>query len=161
MLTGVSRYVFCLFLGIMLCKIGFFAKDEMDKSKSHGLLSLMMMTMVLEGFSSSTPDMFLSLLGPLCCILIVDVIVIFFLSQIIGHFFRFSKPMRFAICLNVMVGFPLNLMLAQDIIEFLAQTEEEKKTLNQQIGTKMVIAGFTSVTFLSTIGAGLLVQLMR
>ena len=119
------------------------------------------MTMVLNGFSSSTPDMFLSLLGPLCCILFVDVLVIFIISQIIGKFFNFSKPLRFAICLNVMVGFPLNLMLAQDIIEFLAQTEEEKAILNRQIGTKMVIAGFTSVTFLSTVGAGLLVNLMR
>ena len=161
MLTGISRYVFCLLLGIFLCKIGFFSKDEMDKSKSHGLLTLMMMTMVLNGFSSSTPDMFLSLLGPLCCILFVDVLVIFIISQMIGKFFNFSKPLRFAICLNVMVGFPLNLMLAQDIIEFLARTEEEKAILNRQIGTQMVIAGFTSVTFLSTVGAGLLVNLMK
>ena len=69
--------------------------------------------------------------------------------------------MRFAICLNVMVGFPLNLMLAQDIIDFLADTDEQKELLNRQVGTKMVIAGFTSVTFLSTVGAGLLVNLMK
>lgn len=159
--TGISRYVFCLLLGIILCRVGFFTKDEMDKSKSHGFLSLMMMTMVLDGFSGATPEMFLSLLGPLSFILLVDVLSIFLLSQIIGRFFGFSKQMRFAICLNVMVGFPLNLMLAQDIIDFLADTDEQKELLNRQIGTKMVIAGFTSVTFLSTVGAGLLVNLMK
>jgi len=159
--TGISRYVFCLILGILLTRIGFFRKDEMDKSKSNGFLTLMMMTMVFNGFSGATPDMFLSLLAPLCCILFVDVVTIFLVSRLIGHFFGFSNPMRFAIGLNVMVGFPLNLMLAQDIIEFLADTEEEKAILNTKIGTKMVIAGFTSVTFLSTVGAGLLAEFMK
>ena len=159
--TGISRYVFCLILGILLTKIGFYQKDEMDSSKSHGFLTLMMMTMIFNGFSEATPDMVLSLLAPLCCILLVDVIVIFFVSQLVGHFFGFSKAMRFAIGLNVMVGFPLNLMLAQDIIEFLVESEEDKTILNNRIGTKMVIAGFTSVTFLSTVGAGLLVGFMK
>ena len=159
--TGISCYVFCLILGILLTKIGFFHEDEMDNTKSHGLLSLMMMARVLNGFSGATPEMFLSLLKPLCCILLVDVVSIFLLSQIFGKLFRFSRPMAFAICLNVMVGFPLNLMLAQDIIDFLAASPEENKWLNREIATKIVIAGFTSVTFLSTIGAGLLVQFMR
>ena len=90
-----------------------------------------------------------------------DVAAIFLVSKVIGHFFGFSPAMRFAIGLNVMVGFPLNLMLAQDIIDFLANTDEEKAFLNGQIATKMVIAGFTSVTFLSTVGAGLLAGLMK
>lgn len=161
MYTGLSRYVFCLLLGILLTRIGFFRKDEMDRSKSHGFLTLMMMTMIFNGFSEATPDMFLSLLTPLCCILLVDVAAIFLVSKVIGHFFGFSPAMRFAIGLNVMVGFPLNLMLAQDIIDFLADTDEEKAFLNGQIATKMVIAGFTSVTFLSTVGAGLLAGLMK
>lgn len=159
--TGISRYVFCLLLGVVLAKAGFFSRDEMERSKSHGFLSVMMMTMCLDGFSGATPEMFLSLLKPLCCILLVDVVSIFLLSQIIGKFLGFSRPMRFAICLNVMVGFPLNLMLAQDIIDFLVDSPEEKEVLNRRIGTKMVIAGFTSVTFLSTVGAGLLVPFMK
>lgn len=159
--TGISKYVFCLILGILLTKLGFFRKNEMDRSKSHGFLSLMMMTSVINGFSRSTPDMFLELMKPLVCVLLVDVVSIFVLSRFIGKFLKFSKQMSFAIGLNVMVGFPLNLMLAQDIINFLATSPEENEILNQQIASKMVIAGFTSVTFLSTIGAGVLVGLMK
>ena len=69
--------------------------------------------------------------------------------------------MSFLICLNVMVGFPLNMMLAQDIIGFLVKDPEEQNVLNAEIATRMVIAGFTSVTFLSTVTMGVLVGFIR
>lgn len=158
--TGISRYVLCLILGVLFAQLGFLPKDEMTRSKSQGLLNLMMMTMLLNGFADATPQLFLELLAPLACILLTDILSILLTTQIFGRLFHFSKPMAFAIGLNVMIGFPLNLMLAQDIIEFLAETPQEKELLNQQISNKMVIAGFTSVTFLSTVGAGLLVKFM-
>ena len=121
----------------------------------------MMMVNVINGYSSATIDMFIDLMAPLVSVLLVDVISIFILSRFIGKLLKFSKPMSFAISLNVMIGFPLNLMIAQDIINFLAESPEENRILNQKIASKMVIAGFTSVTFLSTIGAGLLVGMMK
>ena len=60
-----------------------------------------------------------------------------------------------------MVGFPLNMMLAQDIIGFLVKDPEEQNVLNVEIATRMVIAGFTSVTFLSTVTMGVLVGFIR
>ena len=161
MLTGVSRYVFCLVLGVILTQIGFLYKNIMDQTKSHGMLMLMMMTMVLEGFSSSTPELFVKMLLPAVSVLAVEVSAIAINSLIFGRFFGFSKAMSFLICLNVMVGFPLNMMLAQDIIGFLVEDQDEKEVLNREIATRMVIAGFTSVTFLSTVTMGILVGLIR
>lgn len=161
MITGISKYVFCLVLGVILAKLKFLRRDEMDRTQSRGFITLMMMTMVLDGFSKATPDMFIELLIPLLSIFAIEVISIFLISLVVGKLFGFSRYMSFAICLNVMIGFPLNLMLAQEIIEFLSTDQNEKEMLNQQIATKMVIAGFTSVTFLSTITAGLLVGLMK
>lgn len=159
--TGISKYVFCLILGVFLTKLGFLHRDEIDRSKSRGLLSLMMMTMILDGFSTATPEMFAKLLVPLVSVFSVEVISIFILSTLFGRFFGFSREMSFSICLNVMIGFPLNLMLAKDIIDFLVENPNEKEVMNQQIATKMVIGGFTSVTFLSTIVAGLLIRFMH
>ena len=161
MLTGVSRYVFCLVLGVILTQIGFLYKNIMDQTKSHGMLMLMMMTMVLEGFSSSTPELFVKMLLPAVSVLVVEVSAIAINSLIFGRFFGFSKEMSFLICLNVMVGFPLNMMLAQDIIGFLVEDPDEIEVLNREIATRMVIAGFTSVTFLSTVTMGMLVGLIR
>ena len=161
MMTGVSRYVFCLVLGVLLTRMGFLYKNIMDQTKSHGMLMLMMTTMVLEGFSTATPEMFKQMLLPVACVLLVELLSIALNSQLFGRFFGFSREMSFVICQNIMVGFPLNLMLAQDIIEMLVKDPGEKEVLQREIATRMVIAGFTSVTFLSTITMGMLVSWIR
>ena len=161
MITGISRYVFCLVLGVLLTQMGFLYKNIMDQSKSQGMLMLMMMTMVLEGFSSSTPGMFAKMLIPVSCVLAVEVLSIAMNSRLFGRFFGFGREMSFLICLNVVVGFPLNMMLAQDIIGFFVKDPDEQDVLNTEIATRMVIAGFTSVTFLSTVTMGVLVGFIR
>lgn len=160
-LTGVSRYVYCLLLGVVLTKAGFLYKNIMDQSRSQGMLMLMMMTMVLEGFSTATPEMFKQMLLPVMCVLSVELLSIALNSQLFGRFFGFSREMSFVICQNIMVGFPLNLMLAQDIIGLLVKNPYEKEVLNREIATRMVIAGFTSVTFLSTVTMGVLVGFIK
>ena len=101
------------------------------------------------------------MLVPVLCILIVEVTAITVNSLLLGRFFGFGKEMSFIICLNVMVGFPLNMMLAQDIIGFMINDPDEKEVLNKEIATRMVIAGFTSVTFLSTVTMGILVNFIK
>ena len=161
LLTGISQYVFCLFLGVLLASIGLLPKDEMARSKSQGLLSLMMMTMILNGFAHTTPQMILELLIPLSCVLLVDVLSVFVITWFSGKLLGFSQPMSFSIGLNVTIGFPLNLMLSQDLIAAMVKEPEQQRFLHKEIAARMVIAGFTSVTFLSTVGAGLLVKFMR
>lgn len=159
--TGVSRYVFCLILGVLMTKAGILYKNIMDQSRSQGMLMLMMMTMALEGFSSATPELFMRMLIPMACVLLVEVSSITLNSFLFGRFFGFSREMSFVICLNVMVGFPLNMMLAQDIISFLVEEPKKREVLDREIATRMVIAGFTSVTFLSTVTMGVLVGLIQ
>jgi|GEM_PF-1058906 len=161
MICGVSRYVFCLLLGVLMTQLGFLHKDEMDRTKSHGMLMLMMMTSILNGFSNATPAMFVEMLIPLLCVMVTEVLCIFVNSRLLGRFFGFSKEMSFLVCQNIMVGFPLNLMLSGDIIKFLVEDPKEQKVLHRLIATRMVIAGFTSVTFLSTVTMGVLAGFIR
>ena len=60
-----------------------------------------------------------------------------------------------------MVGFPVNLMLSQDMINFLTDNEQERSYLMEQIGNRMVLAGFTSTTFLSNSLGPIIATLMR
>ena len=87
MLCGVSRYVFCLLLGVLMAHLGFLHKDEMDRTKSHGMLMLMMMTAALNGFSSATPELFMQMMKPLVCVLAVEVVSIFLISTVLGKRF--------------------------------------------------------------------------
>ncbi|MCI8513045.1 MAG: hypothetical protein HFI93_00195 [Lachnospiraceae bacterium] len=161
MFTGISRYVVSLFLGVLLGELGFLERGSLEKTQSGGLMNLMMMAMVLSGFSRATPEMFAQVLLPLAAVLICEVGGIFLVSRPLGKWLGFSGPMSFAVALNVMVGFPLNLIISEDVIGYLTEDSEEREYLLSQIGTKMVLGGFTSTTFLATIAAGFLVRLMH
>lgn len=160
LITGLSRYVFCLILGILLGHFELLPRDEMKRSNSQGFLHVMMMTMILNGFSTATPAMFAELMLPILCVLAISILGIFLFSTLCGRFLKLSIPMSFALGLNGMIGFPLNMMLSQDIIDYMTEDPDEKDMLNRQISSRMVIAGFTSVTFLATVGAALLINFM-
>ena len=161
MLTGVSRYALCLLTGILLGELGFLRKDEMDRTKSQGFFFLMMMAMILNGFAAATPEMFAQMVGMLACVLLCEIGSILLLSSLLGRFFGFSQTFSMALGMNVMVGFPVNMMLSEEVIHRLVKDEEERTRLMTQVGMKMVISGFTSLTFLATVAASILVNLMK
>jgi hypothetical protein len=160
MLTGVSRYVLCLVLGVVLASCGLLRKNELALSKSEGFLFLLLMSTVISGFSAASPQMFAQMLLPLALVLACEIVSIVVLAALLGRPLGFSRPMSIGIGLNIMVGFPLNLLLSQEVIGHLTEDPEERERLVTQIGSKMVIGGLTSTTFLATISAGLLVSLM-
>ena len=69
--------------------------------------------------------------------------------------------MSVALGFNIMIGFPPNMIISQDIIRYLTDDPATQERLMEQIGNRMVIAGFTSTTFLANFMSGLLVTLMR
>ena len=160
-LTGISPYVLCLLLGVVLLELGFYRKNQLNGTQANGFFFFAMMSVVLSGFSSATPEMLLRMLVPLLCVLALDVFSITVCSLLIGRFLGFSRFMSVALGFNIVIGFPPNMMISQEIISYLTDDPEKRSVLMEQIGTKMVIAGFTSNTFLANIMAGLLVALMR
>ena len=78
-----------------------------------------------------------------------------------GRLLGFSPWMSVALGFNIMVGLPVNLMLYQDMINFLIDDEQERSYLMEQIGNRMVLAGFTSTTFLSNTLGPIMATLLR
>ena len=119
------------------------------------------MAVVLAGFSTTTPQMFTQMLPPLLLILLTDLAAITLLSAIIGRMLGFSPYMGIALGMNIMIGFPLNMLISQDVIYRLVVDEHKRSLLMSEIGNRMVICGMISVTFLSTTAASFLVALMK
>lgn len=161
MLTGFSRFAFSLLIGILLSELGFLKKTDLTNTQSRGLLFFVLMSMVLSGFCASEPDMFRRMVLPLILILTCDVAAICFFCTVLARRFGFTRGMAIAVGMEVMVGFPLNMMLTQDIIDLATDDENEKARLMAGVGTKLVIAGFTSLTTLSVIFASILVMFMK
>ena len=121
----------------------------------------LLMAVVLAGFSTTTPQMFTQMLPPLLLILLTDLAAITLLSAIIGRMLGFSPYMGIALGMNIMIGFPLNMLISQDVIYRLVVDEHKRSLLMSEIGNRMVICGMISVTFLSTTAASFLVALMK
>ena len=161
MLTGFSRFAFSLLIGILLSELGFLKKTDLSNTQSRGLLFFVLMSMVLSGFCASGPDMFRRMALPLILVLLCDVAAICLFCTVFARRFGLTRGMAIAVGMEVMVGFPLNMMLTQDIIDLATDDENEKVRLMAQVGTKLVIAGFTSLTTLSVIFASILVMFME
>ena len=161
MLTGFSRFAFSLLIGILLSELGFLKKTDLTNTQSRGLLFFVLMSMVLSGFCASGPDMFRRMALPLILVLLCDVAAICLFCTVFARRFGLTRGMAIAVGMEVMVGFPLNMMLTQDIIDLATDDENEKVRLMAQVGTKLVIAGFTSLTTLSVIFASILVMFME
>ena len=158
--TGISPYVICLLLGVVFVELGVYRKSQLNQTQASGFFFLAMMSVVLSGFAAATPQMLLRMLGPLVCVLALDALSLTLCSLVLGRFLGFSPWMSVALGFNIMIGFPPNMMISQEIIGYLTDDAEKRAWLMEQIGNRMVIAGFTSNTFLANIMAGLLVTLM-
>ena len=158
--TGIPVYVLCLVLGVVLLELGFFRRDQLAATGGSGFFFFILMAVVLSGFSSATPAMLARMLLPLVCVLTLDAVSLTLASLMLGRLLGFSPWMAVALGFNIMIGFPPNMIISRDIIEYLTDDPEKRALLMEQIGTRMVIAGFCSTTFLANIMAGVLVTLM-
>lgn len=163
MLTGgaVSRYVFCLVLGVVFSQIGFLEKNCLNDTQSYGMFQTTAMAMVFAGLSSATPAMFKMFIGPLAGILIIGVSGLFLLAVIAGKILKFSWEMSFAVALNALYGFPPNMIITAEVINSVTDDPQVKGYLTDHIMSKMLIGGFTSVTVTSTLLAGFFINLLR
>lgn len=161
LLCGISPYVICLVLGVVFSELGFFRRDELKRTESSGFLFFIMMAMILNGFAASTPEMLLHVLLPIVIVLCTAVLSLTAASLVLGRLLGFSPYMSVALGFNIMVGFPVNLMISQDMIGYLTQDEDERRYLMEKIGNRMVLAGFTSTTFLSNTMGPIIATLMR
>lgn len=160
LLTGLSKYVLALLLGVLLAQAGLLAKGELAASKSDGFLSFLLMSSVISSFGAATPDMFSQMLPPLLLTLAASTAGALLTSTLFGRLLGLSVPMSMALGMNAMIGFPVNMLISQEIIEGLTEDPEERQALMGQIASRMVLGGMVMTTFLSTVAAGLLAPLM-
>lgn len=157
----VSRYVFCLVLGVIFSTIGLLEKNCLDNTKGYGVFVTTAMSMVFAGLSKATPEMFKMILGPLIGILIIGVAGLFIFSIAAGKILHYSWEMSFAVSLNALYGFPPNMIITNEVINSVTADAQVKEYLTEHIMSKMLIGGFTSVTVTSTLLAGIFINLIR
>lgn len=156
----VSKYVICLIFGVIAAEIGFVERKPLNLSNSFGFLITALMAFVFAGLAKATPAMLLQIVGPLVGIIVLGVTGMAILSIFFGKRLGYSKEMSFAIALTALYGFPPNYILTDEAAKALAENEEEKKFLMDEMLPKMLVGGFTTVTIASVIIAGIFAKLL-
>lgn len=156
----ISKYVICLLFGVVAAEIGFLERKPLVKSSSFGYLMLALMAYVFAQLSKATPEMLKEIAGPLFLIIIIGVAGMAVLSMVVGKFLGYSKEMAFALSLTALYGFPPNYILTEEAAKGLAETSEENEFLMNQMLPKMLVGGFTTVTVVSVVLAGIFIKLL-
>lgn len=161
-LTGnaLSPYVVCLLVGVIGAETGFIERRPLNIANSFGWLMLTLMAYVMAGLSTATPEMLMEILFPLAGSLIIGVIGMAILSMLVSRLVGYTKEIGFATALTALYGFPPNYILTMEAIKAVAENQEEREFLTNEMLPKMLVGGFTTVTIVSVILAGIFVGYM-
>jgi len=131
----ISSYVVCLVFGVIAAEIGFIERKALNASSSFGFIITVIMAYIFSQLSKSTPEMIGKLLG-------------------------LTKEMSFSVSLTALYGFPPNYILTEEASKALAGNEDEKEYLMDIMLPQMLVGGFTTVTIVSVILAGIFSKLL-
>lgn len=162
-LTGgaISKYVLCLVLGIIGQEIGFLEENIFEKSNSLGLIMITVMVVVFAPLAKADLGMLISLIKPLVITLSIGVLGIIGFSSIMGKILGYDIGLSIVLGLTSLYGFPGTYILSTEAANGSGDTEEEKKTIENFLLPKMLVAGFVTVTISSVVLAGFLVKFLK
>lgn len=156
----MSKYVFCLIYGTISTELGFLEEKILNKCESFGLFMVSLMIFIFSSLSKATPELLLLIVKPLTIVLILATLGLIVVAILVGKRLGYSKEMSIAIAITAFYGFPANFVLSEEASEANGETEEEIAYLKQEIVPKMIVAGFTSVTIVSIVVAGILSKML-
>nr|WP_312578752.1 hypothetical protein [Sedimentibacter sp.] len=156
----VNSLIVCLIFGIIAREIGLLEKDSMTMANAQGFVMIALLTVVFNNLSSATPQMLISLIGPIVGCLILGVIGFSIFAGIAGKLLGINKEMSIAIGASALFGFPGTFIIPNEVANAVAKNEEERKIILDAILPKMIIAGFVTVSIASVFLAGVMTKLI-
>jgi hypothetical protein len=158
--VNISAFVMCLIFGVIAQEIGFVEQKPLNSSGSFGFLITVLMSYVFAGLGRATPAMLMEIVVPLMGIIVLGVSGMAVLSMLLGKKLGYTKEMAFAVALTALYGFPPNYILTEEASKALGETPEEREFLMDEMLPKMLVGGFTTVTIVSVLIAGIFVNLI-
>ncbi len=158
---AINQAVIALILGIIATELGFLRPNVLKENGCFNFLMFILMMYVFGGLNSATPELLMEIIGPLVFIIIVGVAGMCICSTIAGKLLKVSPYMAIATSLTALYGFPPNYVLTDEASKALAQNEEEKTYLMDNMLPQMIVGGFVTVTITSVIIASVFIPLLQ
>ncbi|HIR86163.1 MAG TPA: hypothetical protein IAC00_03370 [Candidatus Limivicinus faecipullorum] len=152
-LTGgaVSGLIFALVLGFLGSLCGFLEPNVLAKAKADGFCFTFMLAYLFSLMSAVTPSVFVVYFLQILGICIIVTIGMGGTSWLCSKIFKgeFTFDMCMGISLNCYQGFPVNVALTREAVETAVSDEKKRAVITSHMMPKMLVGGFTSVTFVS------------
>lgn len=158
--VSVSPFVLCLLLGVIASSIGFLERHPLKKAGGFGLAVMGLMLFIFDTLSRATPEMLVRLITPLVVFILAAVVGMFIFSVVVGKILNVSRAMAFSIALTALYGFPADYIITNEVINNLCKNQKEKEILTSHMLPPMLIGGFISVTIVSVVLAGIMVNMI-
>ena len=155
----ISGAIWALILGVFFTTIGFLDRRSLNKANSYGITMFALMMYIFDGLKDCTPDMLLSIIGPMLILIVISVAGMCVASFVIAKIFKMSFPLAFANGLTALYGFPPDAIITESTCTALAENEEEKAYLMSKMFPSMIVGGFTTVTITSVFIAGIFAKM--
>ncbi len=156
----VNALIVCLVFGVIASEIGFLEKDPMTMANSQGFVMIALLTVIFNNLSSATPQMLMSLIGPILGCLLLGVIGFSIFAGVVGKILGMDMYMSIAIGASALFGFPGTFIIPNEVASVVGKNEEEKNIILEEILPKMIIAGFVTVSIASVGLAGVMSKLI-
>ena len=158
--TPVNGAIWALVLGVFFTYIGFLDQNSLTRAGSFWIIMFALMMFVFDGLKNCTPDMLMSLIGPMVILILVGTAGMGVFAFIISKIMRISFPLAFANGLTALYGFPADALITEMTCDSLADNMVERGYLMSHIFPSMIVGGFTSVTITSVLIAGYFATLL-
>lgn len=159
-IISISPFVLCLLFGVIAASCGFLERHPLKKADGFGLAVMGLMLFIFDTLSQATPNMLVRLITPLVVFILSAVLGMFIFSLIARKMLNVSREMAFSIALTALYGFPADYIITNEVINNLTKNEKEKEVLTRHMLPPMLIGGFISVTIVSVVLAGFMVNMI-
>lgn len=154
----ISPFVLCLLFGVFASSCGFLERHPLQKANGFGFTVMALMLFIFDTLNHATPDMLLGLVAPILVLIGCAVVGMLITSFIIGKVLGVSTEMAYAISLTALYGFPADYIITVEAVNALTTDSKERQILTDHMLGSMLVGGFVSVTIVSVVLAGILVN---
>ncbi|WP_174614524.1 hypothetical protein [Virgibacillus ihumii] len=156
--TGIHYSIWCLTIGIIGLKLGLFEERSLERANSFTITMIGIIFVVIGTMANVSPQDALENLPSIILILLLGTIGLsiggYFMSKIV----KWHPYKGMPVALTALFGFPGDYILCEEVSRSVAENEEEEKQIFDELLSPMLIGGFTTVTIVSVLIAGVLVQ---
>lgn len=153
--TGISGTIWALVLGAVVGSTGILPKNILKHANAAGIFNCAVFGAIIPSLATIRPSDLLTLSYAIAVVFIITGIALLLVFYVLpGWKLLGSRNVATGVALCQLLGFPATYLIANEIINAVAENDAEREIINERLMSKYLVAGFATVTTTSVIIAG-------